>query len=168
MRVMPRSSHTTSSVRRPMRWSTIRSTRTAARATRCAHVQRSVKRRSFTITLRDASPPVPLSADQRSGEPHRNYLYTKPAGDTTGLHLLLWRVYVPDRGRDLRGGVPLPHPVWARERRVETGQRLCDTLTSQVRRLPDLSALLISKAQYDSLRYQPGVPVYFPAKPRPV
>jgi hypothetical protein len=136
-----------------------------------AGVQRDVKPRSFTITLRDSSPASPLSPDQRSGEPARNYLYTKPVGDTTGLHVLLWRIYVPDKGTGLRGGVPLPKPVLRLANgTVQTGKQACDTLTSQEKRLNavDLSALLVPKSQYDMLRYQPGVPPWFPAKKTPV
>ncbi len=134
-----------------------------------AGVRRDVTRRSFTITLRDASPPVPLSPDQRSGEAPRNFVYTKPAGDTSGLHMLLWRVYVPDRGRDLRGGVALPRPVLRLANgTVQTGQQLCRTLTTQVRRIPDISALLVPATQYNAMRYQPGVPPYFPAQKRPL
>ena len=53
---------------------------------------------------------------------------------------------------------------------VQTGKRACDTLTSQEKRLNavDLSALLVPKSQYDMLRYQPGVPSWFPAKKTPV
>lgn len=132
-------------------------------------VRRDVRRRAFTITLLDSPPAKPLDPDQRSGGPARNVLATKPEGDTTGLHLLLWRVYVPDHGRGLDGGVPLPTPVLTlADGTVQTGQQLCDTLTSQVRRLPDLSSLLISQDQYDAMRYRPGVRTYFPAEPKPV
>jgi hypothetical protein len=131
-------------------------------------VPRDVAHRSFTVTLADAAPDAALEPDQRAGQPARNVLYTKPAGDTTGLHAVLWRVYVPDRGRGLRGGVPLPEPeLTLADGRVLTGQALCDAVTSQQHRLPDLSALLVSRSQYDAMRYRPGVPPYFPAQPRP-
>jgi len=131
-------------------------------------VRRDVAKRSFTVTLADTSPAAPLEADQRAGQPARNVLHTKPAGDTTGLHAVLWRVYVPDRGTGLRGGVPLPEPeLTLADGRVLTGQALCDAVTSQERRLPDLSALLISREQYDAMRNRPGVPAHFPAKPQP-
>ena len=134
-----------------------------------AGVRRDNRRRSFTISLPDGSPPVALSPDQRSNEPARNFVYTKPAGDTSGLHLLLWRVYVPDRGRDLRGGVALPRPVLRlADGTTQTGARLCRTLTTQVKRIPDISALLVPASQYQTMRYQPGVPPYFPAQRRPV
>jgi hypothetical protein len=131
-------------------------------------VRRDVTQRSFTVTLADAPPDAALDPDQRAGQPPRNVLATKPAGDTTGLHAVLWRVYVPDRGRGLRGGVPLPEPeLTLADGRVLTGQALCDAVTSQQRRLPDLSALLISRSQYDAMRDRPGVPPYFPAQRRP-
>lgn len=95
-------------------------------------------------------------------------LYTVPPGDTSGLHVIMWRTFIPDRGLDLRGGVPLPEPVLTlADGTVQTGQQLCDTLTTEVRRFPDPTALLIPQDQYDKLRYQPGVPAYFPARPRP-
>lgn len=132
-------------------------------------VRRDVKRRSFTVTLADTPPAAPLNPDQRAGQPARNVLATKPVGDTTGLHTVLWRVYVPDRGRGLRGGVSLPVPeLTLADGRVLTGQALCDAVTSQEHRLPDLSALLISTQQYDAMRYRPGVPPYFPAERRPL
>lgn len=134
-----------------------------------AKVRRSVKHRSFTVTLRNSSPADLLGPDQRSDEPARSYLYTKPIGDTSGLHAVMYRVFVPDKGTGLRGGVPLPKPVLRLANgKVETGQALCNTLTSQVKRLPDPTALLIPKSQYEKMRYQPGVPPWFPAKNPPV
>ncbi len=134
-----------------------------------AGVRRDVRRRSFTIRLLDSSPSTPINQAPRSNERARNFLYTRPAGDTTGLHAVMWRVFIPDKGRDLRGGVPLPRPVLRLANgTVQTGQQLCNTLTTQVKRFPDPSSLLIPKAQYDALRYQPGVPPWFPAKNPPV
>ena len=52
-------------------------------------VRRDVADRSFTVTLADEPPPTPLGPDQRAGQPARNVLHTKPAGDTTGLHAVL-------------------------------------------------------------------------------
>lgn len=131
-------------------------------------VRHDVTRRSFTVTLADAPRDAALDPDQRAGQPPRNVLATRPAGDTTGLHAVLWRVYVPDRGTGLRGGVPLPEPeLTLADGRVLTGPALCDAVTSQERRLPDLSALLVSRSQYDAMRYRPGVPSWFPAQRRP-
>ena len=125
-------------------------------------VPRDAKRRAFTLTLAGDSLPAPPDPDQRSDAPARNVVHGGSAGD--GLQAVVWRVYVPDKGRDLRGGVPLPRAeLTLADGRVLTGQAACDALTSQVGRLPDPSALLISKEQYDAMRYQPGKPPYFPA-----
>ncbi len=130
-------------------------------------VRRDAARRSFTVTLAADPLAAPPDPDQRTDEPARNVLHAAAAGST--VQLILWRVYVPDRGRDLRGGVPLPRPeLQLADGRVLTGQPLCDALTSQVARLPDPSALFLSQSQYDALRYQPGKPPYFPAQPTPV
>lgn len=132
-------------------------------------VPRTVSKRSFTLSLPDSSPPAPINLAPGSDEPPTNTLYTKPAGDTSGLNVVMWRVFIPDRGRDFRGGVALPHPVLRlADGSVLTGQQACDALTSQVHRLPpDPSAFLIGEEQYNELRYQPGVPPYFPAEPTP-
>ncbi|MHB1516749.1 MAG: hypothetical protein ACYCVN_14590 [Acidimicrobiales bacterium] len=85
------------------------------------------------------------------------------------MHYIVWRTYIPDRGRDLTGGVGLPHwRLMLADGQVLTGQSACNALTSQRIRLPDISSLLIPQAQYDALRYQPGVPAYFPAQKPPV
>jgi hypothetical protein len=134
-----------------------------------AGVRRDVKRRSFTVTLLDSSPSAQLNPDQRNDEPARSYLRTRPIGDTSGLHVVMYRVFVPDKGNGLQGGVPLPKPVLRLANgRLETGQALCSALTSQVKRLPSPTDLLIPQSQYDAMRYQPGVPPWFPAKAPPV
>ncbi len=132
-----------------------------------AGVARSAAKRSFTVTLAGDLLAAPPDPDQRTNGPARNTLHPAFAG--SDVQLVVWRVYVPDRGRDLRGGVPLPRPeLQLADGRVLTGQALCDALTSQQPRLPDPSALLLSQGQYDAMRYQPGKPAYFPAQRRPV
>ena len=62
--------------------------------------------------------------------------------------MLLWRVYVPDRGRDLRGGVALPQPrLTLADGTGLKGQAACTALTPPGGGLPsiDPSALLIPK-----------------------
>jgi hypothetical protein len=133
-------------------------------------VSRATNKRSFTVTLADDSRATPLDPDQRTDEPASDALHTAPPGDTPGgVRIVLWRVYVPDNGTDLRGGVELPQPeLTLSDGTVLTGQAACDALTSQVPRLPDPSALLIPEDQYNALRYQPGKPAWFPAEPDPV
>ncbi len=130
---------------------------------------RTAGRRSFSVRLADDPRPGALDPDQRSDAPARNVLHTAIPGDTTHLAVVLWRVYVPDRGRDLRGGVALPQPrVTLPGGRVLTGRAACGALGSQAPFSIDPSALLIPAAQYQALRYQPGKPPYFPARPVPV
>ena len=130
---------------------------------------RNAKRRSFSLTLAADRLPAPPDPDQRSDEAARNVLHANMAGSSEDRQSILWRVYVPDRGRDLRGGVALPQPeLTLADGRVLTGQQACDELTSQQVRLPDPSALLLPQSQYEAIRYQPGKPPYFPARPRPV
>ncbi len=134
-------------------------------------VPRTATRRSFTVTLARGSLPAPPDPNQRSNGPARNVLRTLPPTSTTGVTRVAWRVYVPDRGRDLRGGVALPQPrLTLPDGRVLTGKAACNALTSQQvqGRFPDPSALLLTQAQYEALRYKANVAPYFPAEPRPV
>lgn len=126
---------------------------------------RTAKKRSFTLTLDNGTSPTAFKADPRSNEPARNTLYMQAAGDTTGVRYLVWRDYIPDKGRDIRGGVELPKPeLTLADGTVLTGQALCTALTSQEDRLPDPSSLLIPRAEYDALRAsQPGHSAAFPA-----
>ncbi len=134
-----------------------------------AGANRNATKRSFTLSLSATSPATAPNPDQTSGEPTRNVLNTTPSGDTSGIHYLIWRTYVPDKGRDLRGGVALPTPVLTLANgTILKGQALCNAVTSQVHRLPDISSLLVPAAQYNALRYQPGVPAWFPAQKTPV
>jgi hypothetical protein len=130
-------------------------------------VPRDSRRRSFTLTLASDALTAPPDPDQRSNAPARNVLHGGAVEG--GIQAVVWRVYVADRGRDLRGGVPLPKPeLTLADGTVLSGQAACDALTSQTGRLPDPSALLISKEQYDAMRYQPGKPAYFPAERKPL
>ncbi|MFN8160743.1 MAG: hypothetical protein U0R52_06835 [Solirubrobacterales bacterium] len=126
---------------------------------------RTAKHRRYTITVEDTVNPLPL--EPKDGAAHRNVLYarTNPPnletidGDTADLNLLLLRVYVPDRGRDLTGGVGLPAPrLKLANGTVLKGQALCDATDSEskalgTQRLPDPSALLIQNPTYSALRY---------------
>ena len=116
--------------------------------------------------MHEKNPGFPLEA--YDGEPARNELYAIPdAGpitetDATGtyeLDLLMLRVYVPDEGRSLTGGVGLPQPkLKLADGTKLKGQALCDALDSESKalgyvRVPDPSALLISEETYDAMRY---------------
>lgn len=128
---------------------------------------RTAKRRDFRVEVVDEkNPGFPLEA--YDGEPPRNELYVVPGsgpitetdgGQTYELNVVMFRVYVPDRGRDLTGGVGLPTPVLKlADGTVLRGQALCDATDSESKavgrtRVPDPTALLISREAYAAMRY---------------
>jgi hypothetical protein len=130
---------------------------------------RTAHKRSYRITVADAkNPGYPLEA--YAGEPARNKIYVVPdagpitetaGGQTYELNLLMLRVYVPDDGTNLTGGVGLPKPTLKlADGTVLRGQALCDAVDSQSKalghtRVPDPGALLISADSYRAMRY-PG------------
>ena len=131
------------------------------------HADRDARKRSYRVVVPDArNPGFPLEAF--AGEPHRNRLFVIPdAGpitETVGstsyeLNLLMLRVYVPDRGRDLTGGVGLPQPkLKLADGTVLRGQALCDAVDSESKalghtRVPDPGSLLIGEDAYRAMRY---------------
>lgn len=128
---------------------------------------RTAHERSYRVNVVDAkNPGYPLEA--YAGEPHRNKIYVVPdagpitetaGGETHELNLLMIRVYVPDQGADLTGGVGLPRPrLKLADGTVLRGQSLCDAVDSQAKtlghpRVPDPGALLISQDSYRAMRY---------------
>jgi hypothetical protein len=128
---------------------------------------RTVRKRNFKVNVIDAkNPGFPLQAF--NGEPRRNSIYVIPdAGPITEkvgsqsyeLNLLMLRVYVPDKGKNLTGGVGLPKPTLTlADGTVLKGQALCDAVDSESKtlghpRVPDPGALLISTDTYRAMRY---------------
>jgi hypothetical protein len=114
---------------------------------------RTAKTRSYTIRVLGQSAP-PVSA--------ANTLYAEPR---TGFHQdVLYRVYVPDKGRNLAGGTGLPVPsLELADGTVLTGQALCEQMNS----IHDYSGSLMPRATYDSLVNSAGKdPATNPALPR--
>lgn len=132
-----------------------------------AGVSRKARKRNFKLQIvHDKNPGFPLQAFQ--GEPRRNTLYVVPDQgpitesqglETYELDLLMWRVYVPDKGTGLTGGVGLPKPTLTlADGTVLRGQALCDAVDSESKtlghtRVPDPGALLISTETYRAMRY---------------
>jgi hypothetical protein len=128
---------------------------------------RTTRKRDYRIDVIDAkNPGFPLEAF--SGEPRRNSIHVIPGygpiteTDGSGTHelnVLMLRVYVPDKGTDLTGGVGLPEPTLTlADGTVLEGQALCDALDSESKalghtRVPDPGALLISTDTYRAMRY---------------
>lgn len=113
---------------------------------------RSAKNRNFTLTVLGESAPATLA---------RNTLYAKPS---EGFHQdILYRVYVPDKGRSLAGGTGIPKPsLKLADGTVLTGQALCNQMNS----IHDYGTQLMSEALWNSLVNSPGKdPATNPALP---
>lgn len=107
---------------------------------------RTLRRRSFRVTVLDAAPP----ADDSGRAP--NTLYAKPAPGA-GIELL-WRVYEPDTGRDLTGGAGLPAPaVRLADGRVLRGVAACRAINDPDRSVP---VKTVSASLWRSLATTPG------------
>jgi hypothetical protein len=139
---------------------------------------RNATQRSYTVNvldLRNLNPatglPLYNNTNPKSDELPRNDLYSKPdvpfteviGGTTYQNTILVLRIYVPDKGLDFDGGVPLPEPelTLADGTRL-TGQALCDAVDSESKdrvanglglRLPDPSTLVIDQRTYQALRH---------------
>jgi hypothetical protein len=163
------------------------------------------QQRAYSIGVSSAKNPGFTIRDPRNNEPARDAIYMKPDatkgqiplgtetgsdGVTYGVELMLYRVYIADRGFDLTGNVALPRPkLTLADGTVLTGQAACDAMDSESKdykvikndpnatRLPDPSALLVDDLRYSALRYpneltpgqqvsvypppgQPGAPLY--------
>lgn len=130
-------------------------------------VSRKARKRTFKVEVIHArNPGFPLQAF--NGERRRNAIYTVPdsgpitethGSETHELDLLMLRVYVPDKGTNLTGGVGLPKPTLIlADGTVLRGQALCDAVDSESKalgrtRVPDPGALLISTDSYRAMRY---------------
>lgn len=103
---------------------------------------RKARQRSYTIRVRGEKLPA---------RPARNTLYAAPQA---GTHQdILYRVYVPDRGRSLSGGTGLPKAsLKLADGRVVTGQALCDELNS----IHDYRPSLLAPETYETLINSPG------------
>jgi hypothetical protein len=113
---------------------------------------RSTSKRSYTVTIKGEAPPA---------GPARNTLYAEPQSGSQ--QDILYRVYVPDRGRSRSGGTGLPKPVLRlADGRVVKGQALCDELNST----HDYKGSLLSSQTYQTLLNSAGKdPATNPALP---
>jgi hypothetical protein len=120
--------------------------------------RRTVNRRDFTVSVVNQFPP----ADPAAREP--NTLYA--AVSSQAGEVLIYRVYVADKNRDLTGGVGLPEPrLTLASGEVLQGDAACAALSVVNQPLPKL---VLPPAQYTALRDQPGKPPTFPALDPPV
>lgn len=113
---------------------------------------RKAKKRSWTVRVLGRSAPE---------RPARNTLYAAPSADA--YQDILYRVYVPDRGRNLAGGTGLPRPsLRLGNGTVLRGRALCAALNSN----HDYVSNPLPLPLYNSLVNWPGKdPLTNPAGP---
>jgi hypothetical protein len=116
--------------------------------------RRDVKHRNYTVSVL-GSPPPP--------QPARNTLYAQPDPNFNSYQDILYRVYVPDKGRGRAGGEPLPTPeLHLADGTVLKGQAMCDALNSN----HSYSSQNLPLPAYDSYVNWPGKdPATNPAEP---
>ena len=108
--------------------------------------------RSYTVSVVPTAPTRPRPSNALEAGP--------------GRQVVFYRVYLPDRGTGLTGGVGLPAAsLRLADGRVLTGPAACRAVAAT--RTPPPSRAF-PRSTYDSLRDQPGVPATFPAENPPV
>lgn len=111
-----------------------------------------------TLAQRDYGIEI-VPGDAPSGARPANTLYAPVASNQTIT--VLYRVYVPDNGRDIMGDVALPAlEVHLADGSVQTGNQACQTLNASPDLFPRTSP---SQTTYLTARDQAGTPVGFPA-----
>ena len=111
---------------------------------------RNATRRNYSLTVLDQVP---------SGKAPPNTLSAGVSGETT--QVLIYRVYVPDKGKDSAGGVGLPQiSVTLVNGAVSTGSAICKAVHAEKSFPPSQKFPL---ATYLSLRNQAGQLPTFPA-----
>jgi hypothetical protein len=123
---------------------------------------RNDKKRAYKVQIKSES--LPFSRDEGvklTGE-QRNTLYAPfYAGNQ---QTIIYRIYVPNKGLDVDGGVDLPYPVLTLEdgSKVE-GRALCDTLNTSQPLTVHPDALGITTTQYKKMLATPDMPDNWPA-----
>ena len=122
-----------------------------------AGARRTGRFRSYTVQVVN----LPTPADPSPRAP--NTLYLGGGGPTQEM---LYRVYVPNRGRDLAGGTGLPDPtVVLADGSQVAGDAACDLLGSRDPTLP--AGVTLPLSVYESLIHAPGNPDTFPSTDPP-
>jgi len=132
---------------------------------------RNASNRSYTVTVLPEKRPATLPVNHFAEEPARNSLYAAaPANEEKApsgnyqTELVVLRVYVPDKGANVLGNVPMPEPELtlsaAEGGGTLKGQALCDKVDSQSHtrqteglpiRLGEPTALLLNKEIWHAL-----------------
>ena len=93
---------------------------------------------------------------------HRNSLNATQYGQ--GQQSIIYRIYVPDKGKNESGGVPLPEPVLILKNREELrGYEACEILHTNQPPQISIDAVGLPMNVYSELVNQPGKPATWPA-----
>ena len=93
---------------------------------------------------------------------HRNSLNATQYGQ--GQQSIIYRIYVPDKGKNESGGVPLPEPVLILKNREELrGDKACETLHTNQPPQITIDAVGLPMTVYSKLVNHPGKPATWPA-----
>jgi hypothetical protein len=123
--------------------------------------QRQGTQRSYQVRIEARDVVAGKSVDEATRA--RNTLYAP--GDGSPVQLWL-RIYVPDSGRDAKGGVPLPEPrVTLADGRTLEGEALCNTVVVKEGALRDVRLPADVLREISAL---PGKSPYQPAQQPPI
>ncbi len=99
-----------------------------------------------------------------SGNIPSNTLYAPVANNQTIT--IMYRVYAPDQGKDVMGGVPLPKvELQLADGTIQTEKTACQTLNASQSLVP---RLLLDQKTYLAARDQANTPAWFPASNPPI
>lgn len=132
-----------------------------------AGASRNARQRNYTVEVTEAAPDPNRIEGQRLDGAAQNVLHAPGAGPSH-QQILVYRVYVPDEGRDITGGAPLPAPVLTLSdgRRLE-GQAACAALNAGQQTRLTAGALAIPLSQYRQLADRAGHAAGWPATAQP-
>ncbi len=124
---------------------------------------RNAESRGYTVQILNRQPPVERAIGEFDEHARSNLLHTPSYGD--GQQIILYRIYLPDRGRWPDGGVPLPSPILTLADGTEIeGEEACAALRTRQRLQISTDAAGIPATTYRKLLNQPGKPDTWPAQ----
>jgi hypothetical protein len=125
--------------------------------------RRDAAKRGYAIQIVDAAPAAGQTEGQTLAGDRQNVIHTPGLG-AGHQQVLVMRVYVPDRGRDILGGVALPDAeLTLADGRKLTGQAACDALNTTQAPVLTPAALSIPLNDFAKLSHQPDRPALWPA-----
>ncbi len=124
--------------------------------------QRNKKNRSYRVNISSSQMPEARIEGKLLKEQSRNRLYAPPYRGNQ--QTVLYRIYIPNKGLDVDGGVRLPNPVLTLSdgTRLE-GFELCDEMNTKQQLTVTHNAMGIPPQLYWKMLHIPGKPATWPA-----